>query len=59
MSAGASDSVFLRAAGVPSYVFNGIAYDVNDDRSHAPNERILVRSFDESLRFDYLLLKSL
>lgn len=59
MSAGASDSVFLRAAGIPSYVFNGIAYDVNDDRSHAPNERILVRSFDESLRFDYLLLKSL
>ncbi|MBS0381858.1 MAG: M20/M25/M40 family metallo-hydrolase [Proteobacteria bacterium] len=59
MSAGASDSVFLRAAGVPSYVFNGIAYDVNDDRSHAPNERILVRSFDESLQFDYLLLKAL
>lgn len=59
MSAGASDSVFLRAAGVPSYVFNGIAYDVNDDRSHAPNERILVRSFDDSLQFDYLLLKAL
>lgn len=59
MSAGASDSVFLRAAGMPSYVFNGIAYDVNDDRSHAPNERILVHSFHESLEFDYLLLKSL
>lgn len=59
MSAGASDSVFMRAAGVPSYVFNGIAYDVNDDRSHAPNERILVRSFDESLQFDYLLMKAL
>jgi acetylornithine deacetylase/succinyl-diaminopimelate desuccinylase-like protein len=59
MSAGASDSVFLRAAGMPSYVFNGIAYDVNDDRSHAPNERILVRSFDESMEFDYLLLKAL
>jgi acetylornithine deacetylase/succinyl-diaminopimelate desuccinylase-like protein len=59
MSAGASDSVFLRAAGMPSYVFNGIPYDVDDDRSHAPNERILVRSFHDSLQFDYLLLKSL
>ncbi|RYZ72450.1 MAG: M20/M25/M40 family metallo-hydrolase, partial [Lysobacteraceae bacterium] len=28
MSAGATDSVFLRAAGMPVYVFNGIAYDV-------------------------------
>lgn len=59
MSAGASDSVFLRAAGMPSYVFNGIAYDVNDDRSHGQDERILVKSYDQSLEFSYQLLKVL
>ena len=59
MSAGASDSIFLRAAGMPSYVFNGIAYDVDDDRSHGQDERILVSSYYQSLEFDYRLLKDL
>lgn len=59
MSAGASDSVLLRAAGMPSYVFNGIAYDVDDDRSHGQDERILVDAYYRSLEFDYRLLKAL
>ncbi len=59
MSAGATDSVFLRAAGLPVYVFNGIAYDVDDDRSHGQDERIAVASFYDSLEFNYRLLKSL
>lgn len=59
MSAGASDSIFLRAAGMPSYVFNGIAYDVDDDRSHGQDERILVNSYYQSLEFNYRLLKDL
>ena len=59
MSAGASDSVFLRAAGMPSYVFNGISYDVDDDRSHGQDERILVDSYYRSLDFNDRLLKNL
>ena len=59
MAAGASDSVFLRAQGMPVYVFNGIAYDVDDDRSHGQDERIPVASFYQSLEFDYRLLKAL
>ena len=59
MSAGASDSVFLRAAGMPSYVFNGLPYDVDDDRSHGQDERILVNSYTQSLEFNYRLLKDL
>lgn len=59
MSAGATDSVFLRAAGMPVYVFNGIAYDVDDDRAHGQDERILVRSYYQSLQFNYRLLKAL
>jgi acetylornithine deacetylase/succinyl-diaminopimelate desuccinylase-like protein len=59
MSSGATDSVFLRAAGMPVYVFNGIAYDVDDDRSHGQDERIRVESFYQSLEFTWRLLKAL
>ena len=59
MSAGASDSVFLRAQGMPVYVFNGIPVDVDEDRWHGQDERILVASFYQSLEFDYRLLKAL
>ena len=59
MSAGATDSVFLRAAGMPVYVFNGMPYDVDDDRAHGQDERILVASYYQSLQFNYRLLKAL
>ena len=59
MSAGATDSVFLRAAGMPVYVFNGIAYDVDDDRAHGQDERMRVESYYQSLQFNYSLLKAL
>ncbi|NDK39849.1 M20/M25/M40 family metallo-hydrolase [Pseudoxanthomonas gei] len=59
MSAGATDSVFLRAAGLPVYVFNGMPYDVDDDRAHGQDERIGVASYYQSLQFNYRLLKAL
>lgn len=59
MSAGATDSVFLRAAGMPVYVFNGMPYDVDDDRAHGQDERILAASYYQSLQFNYRLLKAL
>ncbi|HYM85896.1 MAG TPA: M20/M25/M40 family metallo-hydrolase, partial [Pseudoxanthomonas sp.] len=59
MSAGATDSVFLRAAGMPVYVFNGIPYDVDGDRAHGQDERILIQSYYQSLQFNYRLLKAL
>ena len=59
MSAGATDSVFLRAAGIPVYVFNGIAYDVDDDRAHGQDERMRVDSYYQSLQFNYRLLQAL
>jgi len=58
MSAGASDSVFLRTQGMPVYVFNGIAVDVDEDRWHGNDERIPVASFYQSREFDYPLLKA-
>ena len=59
MSAGATDSLFLRAAGLPVYVFNGIPYDVDDDRSHGQDERIGAAAFDQSLEFTHRLLGGL
>ena len=59
MSAGATDSVFLRAAGMPVYVFNGIAYNVDDDRAHGQDERMRVDSYYQSLQFNYRLLQAL
>lgn len=59
MSAGATDSLFLRAAGLPVYVFNGIPYDVDDDRSHGQDERIGAAAFDQSLEFTQRLLEAL
>ncbi|HTA66321.1 MAG TPA: M20/M25/M40 family metallo-hydrolase [Xanthomonadaceae bacterium] len=59
MSAGASDSVFLRPTGMPVYVFCGIPSDVDEDRWHGQDERIPVDSFYQSLEFDYRLLKTL
>ena len=34
-------------------------YDVDDDRSHGQDERILVSSYYQSLEFNYRLLKDL
>ena len=59
MSAGASDSVFLRSLGMPVYVYNGIPIDVDEDRWHGQDERIPVASFYQSLEFNYRLFKAL
>ncbi len=51
MSAGASDSIFLIAGGIPAYGVSGMFEDEDDERAHGKDERILVKSFDEALQF--------
>jgi acetylornithine deacetylase/succinyl-diaminopimelate desuccinylase-like protein len=58
METGATDGLFLRNAGLPVYGVNGIAYDVDDVRSHGKDERILVRSYLEGLEFAYRLVRA-
>lgn len=58
METGATDSLYLRNAGMPVYGFNGIFYDVDDVRSHGKDERILVNSYAENLEFTYRLLRT-
>jgi len=57
LETGATDGLLLRNAGTPVYGVNGIAYDVNDVRSHGKDERIFVRSYYEGLEFAYQLMK--
>ncbi len=59
MSAGASDSAFTRAAGVPSYGVDGIFQDIDDNRAHGRDERVGIEDFDEALDFSYRLMKDL
>ena len=42
MAAGASDSLYYRAVGVPSYGIGGLFLKASDDFSHGLNERVPV-----------------
>jgi acetylornithine deacetylase/succinyl-diaminopimelate desuccinylase-like protein len=59
MSAGATDSKYLRAAGIRAYGTSGIFLDLDDLRSHGRDERILVRSVYDGQEYLYRLVKVL
>jgi acetylornithine deacetylase/succinyl-diaminopimelate desuccinylase-like protein len=59
MAAGASDSIFTRNAGIPSYGVSGAWADVNDVRAHGRDERREIGAFYESVEFTYRLMKEL
>jgi acetylornithine deacetylase/succinyl-diaminopimelate desuccinylase-like protein len=59
MQPGATDGRFLRAAGIPTFGVSGLFRDVADIRAHGRDERIPVRSFQESQEFVYRLLRAL
>ena len=53
MATGASDGVYLRVAGIPTYGVTGIFVDRDDVRAHGRDERILVKSFYDAVDFMY------
>lgn len=62
MATGASDALYFRTAGVPTYNISGLFVDPNnpaDIRAHGLNERIGVKEFYDQLEFTYRLLKAL
>lgn len=59
MSAGATDGVFFRAAGIPTYGVDGIFIKETDDFSHGLNERVPVESFYSDLTHWRVLLTTL
>ena len=59
MSAGATDGLYLRNAGVPVYGLAAILIDPADERAHGLDEKIPVRSLYESREYWYQLVKRL
>jgi len=58
MSAGASDSVYTRGLGIPSYGIDAMFDDVDDARAHGKDERIGVAVFAEDLEFTYRIMRA-
>jgi acetylornithine deacetylase/succinyl-diaminopimelate desuccinylase-like protein len=58
MDAGASDSKYTRAAGIPSYGALSDFYDLEDMRAHGQDERIRADRFAEGSEFAYRLMKA-
>jgi acetylornithine deacetylase/succinyl-diaminopimelate desuccinylase-like protein len=59
MASGASDSLYLRNAGIPTYGISAIFGDINENRAHGKDERVGVKQFYESAQFLYALVKRL
>jgi acetylornithine deacetylase/succinyl-diaminopimelate desuccinylase-like protein len=60
MLAGATDSRFFRAIGIPAYGVSGLFMDpVTDARAHGRDERMRMQSFYEGQEFLYRLTKRL
>ena len=43
MGTGATDGLYLRNAGIPTYGLEGIFYEVDDNRAHGKDERVGVK----------------
>ena len=59
MSTGATDGLYLRNVGIPVYGASGIFRDIDDNRAHGKDERILASSFFDGQEFLYRLTKAL
>jgi acetylornithine deacetylase/succinyl-diaminopimelate desuccinylase-like protein len=59
MVMGATDGMYLRAVGIPTYGVQGFFMDRDDIRFHGRDERMSVRSFFEGQTFLYELVKAL
>jgi acetylornithine deacetylase/succinyl-diaminopimelate desuccinylase-like protein len=59
MSPGATDSIYTRSLGLPSYGIDGMFDDLDDGRAHGRDERIGVAAFAEELEFTYRLMRAI
>ncbi len=59
MSTGATDGLYLRRAGIPVYGVSGLFCDMDDNRAHGQDERILIEHFYEGQEFLYRLVRAL
>ncbi len=59
MSTGATDGLFTRNAGIPTFGVDGLFDDIDDVRAHGRDERVGVKQFYEDLEFQYRLITTL
>ena len=59
MATGASDGLYLRNAGIPTYGVSGIFNEIGESRAHGKDERIGVKQFYDAVQFLYALVKRL
>ena len=57
MSPGATDSLYLRSAGIPSYGIDAMFDDLDDGRAHGRDERIGVGVFADEVKFTGALMR--
>jgi acetylornithine deacetylase/succinyl-diaminopimelate desuccinylase-like protein len=57
LSLGATDGSYTRLMGIPTYTIWHVPLDPADMRAHGRDERILARSFDESVGFARTLIR--
>jgi len=59
MGTGATDGLYLRNAGIPTYGIEGVFYEMDENRAHGRDERVGVKQYFEGLEFQYRLIKAL
>jgi acetylornithine deacetylase/succinyl-diaminopimelate desuccinylase-like protein len=59
MSTGASDGLYTRNAGIPTYGVGAIFEDLNDSRAHGRDERVGIREYHQAAEYWYHLVKRL
>jgi acetylornithine deacetylase/succinyl-diaminopimelate desuccinylase-like protein len=58
METGATDGIYLRGAGIPTYGISGVGIDENDNRMHGRDERVGVKDYYDGLEYEYALIKA-
>jgi acetylornithine deacetylase/succinyl-diaminopimelate desuccinylase-like protein len=59
MESGATDGLFFRQQGVPTYGVGGTPGDLDDVRAHGKDERVGVLDFHDGLEFEYQLIRAI
>lgn len=59
METGATDGLYFRQIGIPTYGITGTSEDIDDVRIHGKDERMSVQDFYNGLEFEYQLVKTI
>ena len=58
MEAGATDGMYTRLAGIPTYAPSALPEDPDDVRAHGRDERVGVEAFYQATEFWYRMIKA-